>query len=221
MDELKNYTEVLFAHQQQTAKIRDLKDEIYSNLVAKKQDLIDQGYSEDQAIAKTKESILSIDNIIEGNQLTYINRFQAECQQTLLLYAIILWILSIPTIIMGAMPFSVITFLFMVALGISYLNSKKHNQDEIAFINWFRYKTIRRTTWIIWLIFFVVFTVTISAIMFASNIWFARPIQITGPYQFASIAARYYIPATTILIPIAIGRFPEILAKNERKDKDE
>lgn len=221
MDELKKYMDDLFAHQQHTVKVQDLKDEIYSNLLAKKQDLMNQGYSEDEAIAKTKESILSIDNIIEGNQLTYINRFKAECRQTLLLYATILWILSMPVIIMGAMPFFIITFLLVVAFGISYLSSKKQNQDEIAFISRYRYKTIRTTAWIIWLIFFAVCTVTISAIMFGSNIWFARPVQITGPYEFALIAVRYYIPVTTILLPIAIGSFPQILAKNERRDENE
>lgn len=221
MDELKKYMDDLFAHQQHTAKAQDLKDEIYSNLLAKKQDLMNQGYSEDEAIVKTKESILSIDNIIEGNQLTYINRFKAECRQTLLLYATILWILSMPVIIMGAMPFFIITFLLVVAFGISYLSSKKQNQDEIAFINRYQYKTIRTTAWIIWLIFFAVCTVTISAIMFGSNIWFARPVQITGPYEFALIAVRYYIPVTTILLPIAIGSFPQILAKNERRDENE
>lgn len=221
MDELKKYTDDLFAHQPYTVKVQDLKDEIYSNLLAKKQDLINQGFSEDEAIAKTKESILSIDNVIEGNQLTYINRFKAECRQTLLLYATILWILSIPMLIVGAMPFSAITFLLVVAFGISYLGSKKQNHDDTAFINGYRYKTIRTTVWIIWLIFFAVCTVTISAILFGSNIWFARPVQIKGPYEFASIAAKYYIPITTILFPIAIGSFPQILAKNERKDENE
>lgn len=218
MDELKKYTEALFAHQPQTSKVQDLKDEIYGNLLAKKQDLISQGYAESEAIVKTKDSILSVDNIIEGNQLTYINRFKTECWQTLLLYGSVLWILSIPTIIMARIPFSIITFFTVIFFGISYLNSKKNNQDEVAFVNGNRYKKMSRTVWIIWFIFFVVSTVTVTAVMFGSNIWFARPIRITGPYAFASIAVKYYIPAVIVLLPIAIGSFPKILANNERKD---
>ena len=165
---------------------------------------------------------MSIDNIvIEENRLTYINRFRTECRQTLLLYATILWILSIPMIILRDTLFSAITFFFVVALGVSYLRSRKQNQDEIAFINGNRYKTIRTMVWIIWLIFFVVCTVTISAIMFGSNVWFARPVQISGPYEFAMIAARYYIPVTTILFPVAVGSFPHILVKNEKRDDNE
>ncbi len=221
MDEIKKYTDELFAKQRQTAKIRDLKDEVYSNLLAKKQDLINQGFSESEAIAKTKDGFSSIDRIIEGNQLTYINRFKTDCLQTLLLYGVILWMLSIPTIIMGMMPFSFLTFVIMAGLGISYLRSKQSNQDEIAFLNGKRFETVRRTAWIIWGIFFAVCAATVTAVVYGSNIWFGRTIHMAGPYEFASLAVRYYMPATTILLPIAISSFPKILVRNERNDKNE
>ena len=220
MDELKKYTDELFAKQRQTAKIRDLKDEVYSNLLAKKQDLISRGLSESEAIAKTKDGFSSVDPMIEGNQLTYINRFKKDCLQTLLLYGVILWLLSIPTIIMG-MPFSFITFVIMAGLGVSYLKSNQSNQDEIAFINGDRFKTVCRTAWIIWGTFFAVCAATVTAVMYGSNIWFGRPVHIAGPYEFASIAILYYMPATTILLPIAISSFPKILVGNERNDKNE
>lgn len=221
MDEIRKYTDELFAKQRQTVKIRDLEDEVYSNLLAKKQDLINQGFSEPEAIAKTKDGFSSIDRIIEGNQLTYSNRFKTDCLQTLLLYGVILWMLSIPTMVMGMMPFSFLTFVIMAGLGISYLRSKQSNQDEIAFLNGNRLKTVRRTAWLIWGTFFAVCAATITAVMYGSNLWFGRPISIAGPYEFASIAVWYYMPATTMLLPIAISSFPKILAENERDDKNE
>jgi hypothetical protein len=221
MDELKKYIDDLFAHQQLNTKVKDLKDEIYSNMLAKKQDLISQGLSEDEAIIRVKADIPTIDNIIEGNQITYINRFKTECSQTLLLAGVILWILSMPTIILNEAFFSFLAFWVMIIFGIYYLVIKKNNQNEMVFINVDRYKKIRKMAWLIWFIYFTVCIGTVSGIIFGSNIWFSRPVQISGPYQFAVIAVKYYIPVSTVLLPIAIGSFPKILARNERKDENE
>lgn len=74
MTDLKKYVDALFRHQPSTPEIEDLKEEILSNMLAKRDDLITQGFEEETAAEKAKESLSSIECLIEGNQLTYINR---------------------------------------------------------------------------------------------------------------------------------------------------
>ena len=62
--------------------------------------------------------------------------------------------------------------------------------------------------------FFLVVAGTMAALTFGSNIWFGRPLNISGPYQLANIAIRFYLPLLTIAIPITIDNFSKILLKN-------
>jgi hypothetical protein len=55
MNELREYVDCLFAHYKQTIKIKDLKEEIYGNLEARKNDLISTGVSEAEAIESAKK----------------------------------------------------------------------------------------------------------------------------------------------------------------------
>ena len=71
MNELQEYVEQLFRHQKKTAETEDLKEEILSNMMARKSDLLSQGFDEQTAIKKTKESLCSVGELIEDCQFTY------------------------------------------------------------------------------------------------------------------------------------------------------
>lgn len=215
MDELKRYVERLFAHTRHSNSIKDLKDEIYSNMLAKKQDLIQQGRPEQEAIAEAKESITSVDELIDGMQLTYVNRFKADCAQTAFLYSVILWILNIPMILLHAGTFSFVAFLTMVAVGIGYFSLRKRNTDELVFLQADQYLRMAKTAWLVWGIFFAVCVICITSLQFGSTLWFGRSIEVTGPYQFGLLALRYYIPLVSILIPLSISSFPKLCSKYE------
>jgi len=59
----------------------DLKAGILANLEAKKADLIINGLNESQAIQKAKDSITSIDFLIDGNKRVYYNQMKMEFVQ--------------------------------------------------------------------------------------------------------------------------------------------
>ncbi|WP_443812878.1 permease prefix domain 1-containing protein, partial [Collinsella sp.] len=63
MNELRMYVEHLFQGKVLTAENIELKEEIYGNLVARYEDLVAGGMSEDEALARTKESFTSLDDV--------------------------------------------------------------------------------------------------------------------------------------------------------------
>ncbi len=66
MNELRMYVEHLFQGRVLTEENIELKEEIYGNLVARYEDYLAQGLSEEEAMACTKESVPSIDDVLSG-----------------------------------------------------------------------------------------------------------------------------------------------------------
>ena len=65
MNELRMYVEHLFEGKMLTPENIELKEEIYGNLVARYEDLISEGVSEDEALERTRQSMSSLDEIDE------------------------------------------------------------------------------------------------------------------------------------------------------------
>ena len=66
MNELRMYVEHLFEGKVLTAENIELKEEIYGNLVARFEDYVAAGMSREEALAKTKASITSVDDVLAG-----------------------------------------------------------------------------------------------------------------------------------------------------------
>jgi hypothetical protein len=54
-----------------------------------------------------------------------------------------------------------------------------------------------------------------------SNLWFSRPITISGPYQFAVLAVRYCTPLLTVFIPLLVSKCYKLIDKYEVKNEYE
>ena len=78
MIDLQKYVDGLFRHQRLTPEVKDLKEEILSNMIAKRDDLIAQGLSAEKATEKAKESLSAIDYLIDGNQLTDVGKYHLD-----------------------------------------------------------------------------------------------------------------------------------------------
>lgn len=66
MNEIRMYVEHLFEGRMLTAENIELKEEIYGNLVARYEDYVAGGMDPAEALEKTKASMSSIDDVIEG-----------------------------------------------------------------------------------------------------------------------------------------------------------
>lgn len=68
MNEIRMYVEHLFEGRMLTAENIELKEEIYGNLVARYEDYVAGGMDPAQALEKTKASMTSIDDVVEGGE---------------------------------------------------------------------------------------------------------------------------------------------------------
>ena len=66
MYELRMYVEHLFEGRVLSTDMIELKEEIYGNLVARYEDLVEQGLDAVQALEQAKASVTSIDEVLEG-----------------------------------------------------------------------------------------------------------------------------------------------------------
>lgn len=221
MTDLQKYVDSLFRHQQVTPEIKDLKEEIVSNMIAKRDDLIAQGLDAESATEKAKESLSGVDFLIEGNQLTDVSKYHDECTQTVLLNCIIFWILSLPLLFTRYALVCYMGLALVIVSGCVYISSRKPSVSTVAYFSVTASKRRRTMAWTIWSFFFLVAAGTMVAVTFGSNIWFGRPLNITGPYQMANIAVRFYLPLLTIMVPITFSNFVRILLKNRKGQEDE
>lgn len=221
MIDLQKYVDGLFRHQRLTPEVKDLKEEILSNMLAKRDDLIAQGLSAENATEKAKESLSDIDYLIDGNQLTDIGKYHLECIQTLLLNCIVFWIFSLPLLFTCYALFSYTGLALVIISGCAYILKKGKNENTVAFLSITASERRGKIAWGIWGMFFLVIVGTMAALTFGSDIWFGRSLNINGPYQMANIAVRFYLPLLTIIIPITISNFSKILLKNRKGHENE
>ncbi len=221
MNDLKNYVDGLFRHQPRTAEMTELKEEILSNMLAKRDDLIAQGIATGEAERLVKASLSSVDGLLDGTQLTNIDRYHMQCLQSSLLASIIFWIFSIPLLFTGYAIWCYAAILMTLVLGICYIARYRGQNDAVAFVSVTGSRRRGRLVWAAWTLFFLVSIGVMAALTFGSNVWFGRALDLSGPYQFARVATRFYLPALTIILPITIGGFTRILLKNEKRTTNE
>ena len=226
MNELSDYVNLLFSGYKKTAQMKDLKEEIYGNLEARKADLISLGTSEAEAIEQAKNSITSIEGLIDGNKEIYIYQFRRELLQWALIYLISACIVMIPMLMVNiGTPLSTLGFLITIITGIKYARySGKSHRDHLndrTYLNLTHFERIRKLFWIFWAAFALVYTAATTALYFGSNIWFSRKVSISGPYQLAYIVILYSMPFFSIIIPLVVNRIPQLILKYEVQNDEE
>lgn len=215
MRELQEYVDSLFRHQRLTPEVKDLKEEILSNMAAKRADLLAQGVEKAEATRTAMESLSSVEGLIDGNQLTDLDRYRTECLQTALRNGIFFWIGTMPLLFTGYGLFCYLGMAVTAVLGIWYFIQMKCQSGSMAFVSREAGERRRRWVWILWGAFFLVAAGTMAALTFGGNLWFGVPPRLDGPYQLANLVSRFYLPLLTIFLPLTVGAFPKLLAKCE------
>ena len=217
MNDLQKYVEDLFQGQKPTSEIKELKEEILSNMLAKRDDLTAQGMDVESATQKAKEGLAEIDCLLDTSILTNVGRYHEECSQSVLMSCTVFWILSLPLLFTMYAPVTYMAIILIAASGCVYLFRKKRPVEDMAYISVAACKKRKKTAWIIWALFFIAATGTMTAVTFGSNIWFGRPPHIDGPYQWATVALRFYLPVITVIVPLTFSSFVKILIKNREE----
>lgn len=221
MDDLRKYVDHLFCNYKSNTNINDLKAEILSNLEAKRDDLIAGGLTRDAAVQQAIESINTIDHLVEDNHNIRIHQFQLESLQSLLLYLLTVWIAAMPFTIWNQSVISMNLILLIAILftGIIYLvmRSNKHTNylNAQQYVNMRHYNKMRKIVWTIWGLYMTAQVLLTTVMYFGTDLWFSRPLQIDGPYQFAQIISGYITPFATIVIPLITNKLPKLILKYE------
>jgi len=127
--------------------------------------------------------------------------------QITLIAFLIGWIVSIPGTFLGRIGMMSFYFLMaIIGIGIYYMIiliiARKDKSETMRYISTTKLVRYTKWSWIGFAIFVLICTVATTGILFASNIWFSRPIRINGPYQLATIISQYLAPFFTIVIPM-------------------
>ena len=223
MNELKVHVNHLFSKYKNHSDINELKEEILGNLEAKVSHLIAEGLNERIAIEEAKRSITSIDHLIDDNISVYIRKFQFKAFQIAFLYIIIAWIITIPFSLFRTgieINFGLLFICFF--LGIAYIIFARIGKgDEVGQINILSMMKTKKVLWMLWGLFIFISWIYLSAILFGSNIWFSRPIQINGPYQFGILVVRYALPLISIVIPLIYSAWMKLIPEFRVGEEDE
>lgn len=219
MDELKKYVDMLFRHQKSTEQVAELKEEILSNMIARKEDLLSQGLSEAEAVKKAKESISSIEGLMDDCRAVNRNQYHLERAYILFLNAILFWIFTMPLLFVRYASVCWIGLLLTVVSGLVYwYHLHQRGQEEgTVFLSISESQKRKHTAWIVWGIFYIVVAAAIALVQFGSNIWFRRPVYIDGPYALAQLLVRFYIPFLTIFIPLTINQCANIFRRCQKE----
>ena len=215
MDELRAYVDALFARRGDTAENREMKEEIYGNLAARRDDLIAQGVPEAEAVRAAKAQLPSLDGVLGTVVRVNAQQWRTARLQSLLLASVILWVLTIPLLLVRGQISCLAAFVLAVVLGVSYLCSRRCESCVTMTVDAAQLRRQSRT------VCFAVCVAAVSAVLFSSNVWFSRPVRIDGPYALGVMAAPYYLALSTVVFPIAVGRFPRLVAQCERGETDE
>lgn len=211
MNELERHVEKLFRHQPDTPETRELREEILSNLQAKREDLLAQGMDERSATETAKRDILSVDNLIDDQQPTNVERYRMACAQTVWLHCILFWIGTLPLLFTGYGWLGALGLGLSILSGVGYLLFWLIHPAEQEIRSLAAARQRKTIAWRIWGIFYIVAALSVAAVTFGSNLWYGTPVTIEGPYQWAVMASRLYVPLLTVLIPLTVSRFAALL----------
>ncbi|GMA51513.1 hypothetical protein GCM10025857_28700 [Alicyclobacillus contaminans] len=206
MNPLERYVDRLFAKHQLTPEIRELRDEILTNLEARVSDLVTSGCTDAEALAIAVNSIPDVHFLIGSHVYIRVDPYIQEVTQIGVLYLTIAWVCTIP---LRVFPLGIIAnsllMVLLVAAGILYLSlilSKHPKQSMVKCIDVNKAKRVRNGVWWLWSLYLAMSTAFTFGTRFASNLWFHRPVQMDGPYQLASVAVPFLLPFVTVIVPL-------------------
>lgn len=224
MNNVRSSVEKMFAKFPQTEETIELKEEVIGNLEAEIEDLQEEGYSFEEAFRLSIEKVSSLDGLIEGVHFVDTRKLVLGMLQWTLIYILIAWIMTIPFNMIGVFRRATwFLFLLIILMGLIYLilfMTRALFSKGRTGVNFFKVAAIKRRIWLLWSLFVLLAWGGVTGVTFSSNIWFSTPVSISGPYEFANIAAAYLLPLMTIIVPLLMNRL-ERYVENHEGEADE
>jgi|GEM_PF-4062946 len=218
MNDLERYVNRRFAKFKHNKEIQELRDEVLVNLQARIDDEMAQGKPYQAAFDLAVESLGNVDLLIEGHQEVARNRFRRGAAQLAVLYSLIPWVITIPLRFFhsGVLANTGWT-LVLVITGVVYLVLLwlTRSDETTRVINVRKLRNVTKVVWVLWGIYVILSTCFTLGTWFASDIWFHRSIQMTGPYVFASFVVSVVLPFVSVFIPLYFVRVQRLVQEQE------
>ncbi|UVI30135.1 permease prefix domain 1-containing protein [Paenibacillus spongiae] len=223
MSHIHNHVDHLFRGYRQTKQVAELKKEILSNLEAKAADLMAAGVPQSEAIRQAIASIDNVDFLMDGRKKIELLPYCLELVQIALLYMLVAWVATIPLGLLGRLgQLNFFLLVIVIVAGLLFLallfGKKMINRRIVSTYNYKAALRARRLAWLLWGLYILLMTLNTTALEFGSNLWFSRPVSISGPYQFAVLGIRYALPFISIVIPLLIHASLKLVHKYEAGD---
>lgn len=223
---INRHLESLFAGAQDTLEHRELKEEIRSNLAARIDDYLAEGMSEERAFQTAIEHMDGMEHFMNDDRLVKRVPYWTALWQSTLIYSLVAWIITIPTrVMLGGAALNNLLLIISLIVGAAYVfylvsnrESGSADQNNTTRIRMPILKQWQRRVWWLWAAVVLALWGTQAALRFGSNMWFNRPIQVDGPYQFAVILLAFALPLLSILVPLVVHRAYRIVSKYEVSD---
>lgn len=218
MNDLQAYINRRFAKYKHRKGMQELRDEVFANLQARIDDEMAQGKSYQAAFDLAVSNLGNVDLLMDGHQEVERNRFRRGAAQLAVLYALIPWIVTIPLRFFhsGVLANTGWTLLLVIT-GVVYLAflSRTGSGETTQVINVWKLRNVTRVIWVLWGIYVFLSTCFTLGTWFASDIWFHRSIQITGPYLFASLVVSVVLPFVSVFIPLYFVKILHLVQEPE------
>lgn len=223
MDDLNKYVEGLFAGHKESNEVEELKAEVLGNLEARLADYIEEGVPYEEALARAKRNLETVDFLVPADGAVYVNRYRLELNQAGLLYTVIAWVLTIPLrFTLSGIVANIFLLFLAFGLGVSYmvLSSWKGEAylNAAAPLDQKRLGRHGRAAWLIWTLFIAVTVAFTTIKCFGSDIWFGRSLHMDGPYRFAQVAIAYVLPFVAVILPLLYTKARALAKKHEVKN---
>ncbi|MGE6577051.1 permease prefix domain 1-containing protein [Paenibacillus xylanexedens] len=210
MNRLKVYVDEMFAKEVSSIEINEIKEEVLANLEARVLDYVNEGMDEQKAFQLAIEQLPSVDMFVNENRSIYFTRYLTYSIQSILIFLVILWIITIPLRILSEGR-SLNTNLLLVSGGfgllyILYLILKKATKwDAVCRVNHKRSKQIQLKAWIICGLLFVI-------VLLATNYDLLTNIR---KYWFTLSMFNLFYPLIFLAVPCIISRLLSNLGRYE------
>jgi len=216
---LSQYVDHLFAGRRKTVDIQEAQEEIRTNLEEKYSDYIAQGLSADEAYGQSIKHFTSIDFLFHDRMQIYHNRFLAALGESALLYMVVIWILSLPSRLLFINFLNNLLLAGVILIGIVYYvlkgRAKGPAGEATLWVSREALAAWQKKIWLLWVLFVIVCLANVIAIRFGSNLWFQRPIYISGPYQYAQLAYSLFSPLLSVVVPLLLSKAVRLISYYE------
>ncbi|GIP38812.1 hypothetical protein J31TS4_20920 [Paenibacillus sp. J31TS4] len=219
-ENLKRYVDRLFAGQEMTEELADRKEEVLSNMDARLEDYLAQGLTGEEAFRRTVRQIDSIAFLLPGVKRVDRYGYAADLAQTALLYALLVWVATVPSRLLGVgLWLHHAMLLASGAAGAAYLillMLERGARDGKGFT--VRLSLLRgweKKTWMLAGLALLLQWGMLLGVRFGSSLWFGRPLSVSGPYQAAVLGYSLALPLACLLLPLLVRRAVRLADQHE------